>query len=64
MKTKELEKPKTAEELFPKCNKLADEIASTVLATINRRRGEVKSEDPYSAQCTLELVIAKLERCV
>lgn len=49
---------------FPKCDKLADEITNDVITTIHRRGREVKSEEPYSLQCVLELIISKLEKCV
>ena len=59
MKTKE--RPVTTEIRYPVCNKVATEIANSVLRSIYIRRDEVLSEEPYSQQCVLELVISKLE---
>lgn len=61
---KKTEPIKTAEELFPACNKVATEIAKSVIRAIQIRKDEFKSDEPYSQQCTLELVISKLERAV
>lgn len=61
MKTKEIV---TAEVRYPICNKVATEIANSVLRAIYVRRDEVLAEEPYSQQCVLELVISKLEKAV
>ena len=59
MKAKE--RPVATEKRYPKCNNMATEIADSVLRSIYIRRDEVLSEEPYSQQCVLELVISKLE---
>jgi hypothetical protein len=55
---------KTAEELYPELNEVAEVIAGDILRHINFRSPEIKSECPYKAQCILEMVISKLERAV
>ena len=52
------------EQRYPKCNKVAEEIATGVLRSIYARRNEFISEEPYSQQGVLELVISKLEKQV
>ena len=53
-----------SEQRHPKCNKVATEIADSVLRSIYARRNEFISEEPYSQQGVLELVISKLEKQV
>ena len=52
------------EQRYPKCNKVAEEIADSVLRCIYARRNEFISEEPYSQQRVLELIISKLEKQV
>lgn len=53
-----------SEQRYPKCNRVAEEIATGVLRSIYARRNEFISEEPYSQQGVLELVISKLEKQV
>ena len=55
--------PLTAEEEYPELEVLAKEIAEKTLWHINRFTPD-NTTCPYPRQCILEMVIAKLEKCV
>ena len=57
-------KPKTAEEEYPELDNIAFIIANKTTALINELSKAVNSENPYKAQCILEMVIAKLKKDV
>lgn len=54
----------TAELRYPECNKVAEAVADSALRSINGRAPSLRGECQYPAQCILELVISKLEKCV
>lgn len=56
--------PKTAEERYPELDNIAFIIANKTSALINELAKTVHSDNPYKAQCILEMVITKLEKAV
>ena len=63
-----VEKPRTAEQEYPELSMLTDVIAKNIITEINNTISDnislVRTKCPYPNQCVLEMVIAKLERCV
>jgi len=63
-------KPKTAEEEYPELNELAKQIVSFITLRINNALSSsmsgatIQTKCPYPAQCTLEMVIKKLQKVV
>ncbi len=55
---------KTAAEQYPELERAAQGIANDTCRAINRVVAGVESAMPYKAQCTLELLIAELQRRV
>ena len=54
-----------AEKEFPQCNQIADELLRRCVNKINAINvHEITDNTPYVRQCTLELLITKLERLV
>lgn len=66
MKTDKIKKALlSAEERFPKSNKIAEELAKEVITKINEYPVEgIKDEGQYLRQGILELLIKRLEECV
>jgi hypothetical protein len=56
-------KPKTAEEEYPEIERIAKIEVDNILRNINKFPNEI-TNCPYPKQCLLEMVIAKLEKCV
>lgn len=57
-------KPQTAQERYPELDKCAEIIEGITIREINKMAQHVNSETPYKAQGILEMVIARLEKCV
>jgi hypothetical protein len=57
---------KTAQEEYPELNIIAQYIVDNAIKSINENTSlmAVKTKCPYPAQCLLEIVISKLEKCV
>ena len=69
MKTySEFKKAKEPEAEYPELGMLADVIVREIIIEINNTIDDnidlVKTKCPYPYQCTLEMVISKLEECV
>lgn len=57
-------KPKAAEEKYPELSAIAEILEGQIIDKINIDHSAVKTTCPYPAQCLLEMVIARLEKCV
>jgi len=55
---------RTLSEEYPELDKIAEKIACSVLSNINKSTAQIKSECPYKAQGTLEILINKLQEAV
>ena len=56
---------KTAKELYPEIDIIAQKIFEAVVGKINAIQiNQIETECPYIRQCTLEMVISKLEAVV
>jgi len=57
-------KIRSAEEEYPELDKCAEIIEGITIREINKMASHTKSKMSYKAQCILEMVIARLEKCV
>jgi len=61
---KQTEKLKTVSEEWPELDIIADILKNITIRELNKIVPHAESDCPYPAQCTLELLISKLEECV
>jgi len=57
-------KIKSLGEEYPELDKCAEIIEGITIREINKMAQHTKSEMPYKTQAILEMVIARLEKCV